>query len=358
MAKNLCVCVIGQMLGRNSGFITTQGQVVADLLDEGGYTVVCASSKTNRVQRMADIVVTILRNRRAADLLLVEVYSGLSFAVADVASLMAKWLDLRTTGVLHGGDLPRFCKRHPWWTSRVLRRFDRLVAPSGFLADAIDSEGRPVKTIPNVIDIGRYPYRERGRVKPRLLWMRAFHEIYQPELALKVFSIVRARFPTATLVMAGPDKGLADVTREIARELGLQDAIEFPGFLDHQAKIRAFLEADIFLNTNRIDNMPVAVVEACAMGLPVVATDVGGLSYLLDDGETGLLVPDRDAAGLADAVVRILSEPGLARRLSKNGRRLAEQSSWTAVKPLWESLFSEVLVSSRSGSEWQASANL
>jgi L-malate glycosyltransferase len=341
------ICVIGQMLGRNSGFITTQGQIAADLFRDDGYHVVSASSETNRVKRIVDIIATIFRNRRAIDVIIVEVYSGLSFGLADVSSLIAKYLGIPTIGVLHGGDLPRFRKQYPRWTSRVLSRFDRLAAPSGFLAAEFGAEELPVIMIPNVLDIGKYPYRERSQLRPILLWMRAFHSIYQPELALKVFSIVKARFPTARLVMAGTDKGLASVTEQMARELGLENSIEFPGFLDHRAKIEAFANADIFVNTTRIDNMPVAVVEACAMGLPVVATNVGGLPYLLKDGVNGFLVPDGDASSMADAIVRLLSEPELVRSFSENGRKLAEKSSWLLVKKQWASLFTEVLAVSR-----------
>jgi glycosyltransferase involved in cell wall biosynthesis len=89
--------------------------------------------------------------------------------------------------------------------------------------------------------------------------------------------------------------------------------------------------------------MPVAVVEACAMGLPVVATSVGGIPDLLVDGETGLLVPDDDHEAMTDAIIRVLMEPGLAGRLSANGLKLAEQSSWQQVRPKWESLFEELM---------------
>jgi len=100
--------------------------------------------------------------------------------------------------------------------------------------------------------------------------------------------------------------------------------------------------ADIFINTNRIDNMPVAVVEACAMGLPVVATAVGGVPDLLKDGETGLLVPDDDDKMMAEAIKRLLDDAELAGRLSANGRLLAERSSWEQVRPRWEELFADL----------------
>ena len=88
--------------------------------------------------------------------------------------------------------------------------------------------------------------------------------------------------------------------------------------------------------------MPVSVLEAGAFGLPVVATAVGGIPHLLRDGQTGLLVPDGDATAMAEAVRRLLSEPGLAAALSANGRQLAESCGWPRVRAQWESLFAEV----------------
>jgi glycosyltransferase involved in cell wall biosynthesis len=110
-------------------------------------------------------------------------------------------------------------------------------------------------------------------------------------------------------------------------------------------------QGEVFLNTNRVDNMPVSVLEACAMGMPVVSTAVGGVPDLLTDGVTGLLVPDNDHDAMAEAVLRLLRDPELAGRLSTNGRRLAESCSWSVVQPQWENLFREVGAHRHTGKE-------
>ena len=88
-------------------------------------------------------------------------------------------------------------------------------------------------------------------------------------------------------------------------------AVRFVGFMDMPAKVREGNSAEIFLNTNRVDNMPVAVVEACAMGLPVVATAVGGVPDLLTHEETGLLVPDNDDQSMVAAIMQLLKNSEL-----------------------------------------------
>jgi glycosyltransferase involved in cell wall biosynthesis len=188
-------------------------------------------------------------------------------------------------------------------------------------------------------DLGGDALRPRAHVRPRLLWMRSFHPLYNPMLAVRVLARLRARYPEASLVMAGYDAGMeADVRREVARR-GLDDAVRFAGFLDGAGKRREGGAADVFISTNHVDNAPVAVVEAAAMGLPVVATDVGGLRDLLDAGTYGLLVPDDDDAAMAEAVTRLVEDAALAAALSTAGRQLAAASSWRQVGPRWTSLF-------------------
>ena len=136
---------------------------------------------------------------------------------------------------------------------------------------------------------------------------------------------------------------MQDVVQRLALRLGLNNAVRFPGYLAMAAKVQEGESADIFLNTNHVDNMPVSIIEACAMGLPVVATNVGGIADLLTDNETGLLVPDDDDEAMAAAVLRLLGDPDLASRLSANGRQLAERFSWEQVRPQWEQLFAEIV---------------
>ena len=327
------------MVGRHHGHVVHQGEIVAEALASAGYDVMAVSSHKNRYGRLADIVATLLRNRHRIDVLIIQVYGGPSFVVEDIASRIGRRAGHRIVMALHGGAMPTFMRRFPRWSTRVLNRAHVLVAPSEFLARALRPYGLTGRVIPNAIHLDGYEYRHRPRVTPRLFWMRSFHDTYNPMMAVRALALLKQSFPDASLVMAGQDSGLEAHVRASARELGLADAIHFPGFLDHAGKQRHGGSADVFLNTNRVDNMPVAVVEAAAMGLPVVATNVGGIPDLLTDGETGLIVPEDDHHAMAGAVKRLLDEPSLAGRLSRAGRRLAERSSWENVRPQWEQTF-------------------
>jgi glycosyltransferase involved in cell wall biosynthesis len=340
--------VVGPMLGGHAGHVPYVGEALASRLTARGYPVRITSEWRPRAVRLADIISTVVRNCRRVDVQILQVFSGLSFITEDIASSLAVAFGHKIVMHLHGGALPSFMARHPVWGRRVLSRAAAIVAPSLYLRRAMVPFGFDVRVIPNAIDFSRYPYRHRTSVAPRLFWMRTFHPVYNPEMAVRVLALVKRVHPDATLVMAGQEKGAQSDVRQLASQLGVEDGIRFPGYLESEAKSREGHAADIFLNTNRIDNTPVSVIEACAMGLPVVATDVGGLADLLVDRETGLLVPDGDHEAMADAVLRLLAEPHLAAHLSRQGRNMAERFSWEHTLPQWERLLEEVVTSSTS----------
>ncbi len=349
------LCIVGNLLGRVHGHVTTQGQIVADRFAADGYLVTSMSSKKNPVLRLIAILWKLSLNLGKTDVLIVEVYSGLAFFFADTASLLAKLFGVPTVLVLHGGNLPSLAARHPRWVRRVLRKAIVLVVPSPYLAEEMTNFGCDTRVIPNVIDGKNYPFRLRRNLSPKILWMRSFHPIYNPQMAIDVFVLVKRKFPHATLVMAGVDKGLEADIKGSAIRAGLLNSVRFPGFLDEAAKRKEFSNADIYINTNRIDNMPVSVVEASAMGLPVVATNVGGLSHLISHRTNGLLVKDNDPNEMAAAIFSLLNEPTLAQSISKNGRRLAERSDWGAVRECWDGLFADILKRKVEGSASQNS---
>jgi glycosyltransferase involved in cell wall biosynthesis len=124
----------------------------------------------------------------------------------------------------------------------------------------------------------------------------------------------------------------------LADDLRLSAYVNFPGLLDLPAKVQAGQEHDTYLNTNRIDNLPVSVLEMAAMGLPIVSTNVGGIPDLLVNGQDALLVPDNDPEAMAKAVNRLIDDCELTAQLSENGRKLAERFAWENIKPLWQNL--------------------
>jgi glycosyltransferase involved in cell wall biosynthesis len=342
MMKPPRLCIVGPLLGRNPGWVISQGEILSHLLEKDGYSVKKTSRFPGRVPRLADTVSSLIAWRNEIDLVILMVFSGNAFGMADISSLLAQKLKKPVILWLHGGDLPGFYKKHPHWTRRVLDRGLAICSPSDYLASYFRKGGMRVEVIPNIVEIKDYPFCERGKIRPNLLWMRTFHSHYAPETAVEVLEKLEKSGTNYRLSMAGQDKGLLQSTIRLADQKGLSANVRFPGFLDMPGKQREFSANDIFINTNRVDNTPVSIIEAAAFGLPVVATRVGGIPYLLEDEKTALLVDSGDTSAMAAAVERLYHDPNLCAHLSRNGRCLAEKFRWQAVKPQWEAIFTSL----------------
>lgn len=342
------ICFVGPMLGRHPGWVTTQGEILAKLFERDGWTVRETSGSVNRLVRLLDTVSCLIRWRPGVDVAVVSVFSGSGFFMADVSSLAAKWLRIPVILVLRGGNLPEFGLRYPRWCRRVLGRAQVVVVPSQYLAPFAESVESRLVVVPNVVDHIEHVEPttgsgEKSLAGKRILWMRTFHPIYNPELAIEAFSRILDEHPDATLTMAGQDKGLRPAMEERAASLGCASVVEFPGFLGPEQKRSAFANHDLYIHTNNVDNTPVSVLEAAAAGVPVVATRVGGIPHLLTDGEDALLVEPGDPVAMARAMSRILNDAELSSHLVAGGRRLAADSSWQSVSDQWLAVFGDAV---------------
>ncbi len=332
--------IVGNFL---SGSVGTRGvceELARQLEDLDWLRVLTTSNKARRIPRLLDMLTTIWRRRNDFQVAQVDVFSGAAFIWAEISCSALRRLDKPYILVLHGGNLPRFAARWPHRVRRLLQSAQIVTTPSHYLREQMAAYHPNLLRVPNAIELGAYRFRLRQNPHPTLVWLRAFHEIYNPTLVPRVIHSLAADYPDLRAIMIGPDKGDGSLehTRQIAAELGVGSRILFPGAVP-KAETPAWLDqGDIFLNTSNVDNTPVSVLEAMACGLCVVSTNVGGLSYLLRDETDALLVQPDSVEAMAGAVRRLMAEPGLAERLSGNARVEASQYDWAAVLPQWESL--------------------
>ncbi len=143
------------------------------------------------------------------------------------------------------------------------------------------------------------------------------HAVKGVRYLLQAAAILQRRGVACQVVVVGdgPERGALE--RE-GRELGLAPPARFLGFRERPVELLPAL--DVFVLPSLMEGMGLAVLEAMLAGLPVVASRVGGVRELVAEGETGLLVPPADPQSLADALMRLLGDPDLARRLGEAGR--------------------------------------
>lgn len=313
-------------------------------LTAAGWQISTTSHVPHRLARVLDMLLAVWSRRQRFAVAHVEVYSGPAFIWAELVCLALRLVGKPYVLSLHGGRLPLFARRWRGRVRRLLRSARAVTVPSAYLMDAMSPYRADLRLLPNPVDLERYDFRSRTSPEPSLVWLRAFHHIYNPVLAVQVVGSLVREFPGVRLTMIGPDLGDGSLQAAVraSADLGIADRVIFQGPVPKSEVPDWLNRADIFLNTTNVDNTPISVIEAMACGLCVVSTNVGGLRYLLDHGHDALLVPPADPHRFALAIRRILTEERLAEALSTQARRNAEQFSWTETLPAWEQLLSEV----------------
>jgi glycosyltransferase involved in cell wall biosynthesis len=341
---NKTVLMVGNFLSTTHG-VRGVGEELALRLPPLGWPVVTTSCEPRRWLRLFDMLQTAWRLRATYAVAQVDVFSGAAFLWAEAVCGLLQWVGKPYVLTLHGGNLPAFARRWPRRVRRLLASAVTVTAPSGYLREQLRAYRADIRMQPNPLELACYPFRWRTEAAPRLIWLRAFHHMYNPTLAPKVLARLIPEFPALTLTMIGPDKGdgsLAAV-RETAAALGVAERITYTGAVP-KPEVGVYLNrGDIFLNTTNVDNTPVSVLEAQACGLCVVSTEAGGLPYLLEHETNALLVPVGEVEAMAAAVRRLLTEPALAAHLSKQARLHAARFDWTQILPQWDALLTQVV---------------
>lgn len=324
---------IGNKLSEH-GINQTTIETLGPLLEKEGYKLIYASSKKNQFLRILDMLWTIWSNRDS-DYAIIDTYSTSSFWYTFATSQLCRTLYLKYIPFLHGGNLPQRLERNPMICNMIFNHSYTCVAPSNYLLEAFRNHGYSnVVYIPNAIDIGYYQNKERKQASAKLLWVRSFADIYNPMMAIRVLQQLQERHPEASLCMVGPDKdGSLNKTQQLADDLGV--SVIFTGKLTKQEWATLAQEYDIFINTTHFDNMPVSVIEAMALGLALVSTDVGGIPFLVEHQIEALLVGDNEVSEMVASIQQLIDYPSLFKELTKNASQKAITFDWKIVKQQW-----------------------
>lgn len=310
-------------------------QILGRLLQQEGYTVHFSSTQQNKVLRMLGMIYNFFDKHRKVDVIIIDTYSNLNFYYALIISQLARLFKVPYMPSLNGGDLPRRLKNCPIKSGMIFKHAFLNVCPSLYLMEAFKQHNyHNLRFIPNTIEIDNYAMATKSYESIKLLWVRSFSKIYNPCMAVRLIKHLQNQGHPATLTMVGPDSdGSLKTVKALATELKVK--VNFTGKLSKPEWIVLAKDHNIFINTTNFDNMPVSVIEAMALGLPVVSTAVGGMPYLIEDGIDGVLVPVNDVSAMAEAILRLQSNPDLANAVAARARVKAEGFDWGDVRERW-----------------------
>jgi glycosyltransferase involved in cell wall biosynthesis len=315
--------------------LPTQGEAIAKHLHQAGVRTSILSRAKSSWGRLLDIGVRGFFIMPFHDVALVNVYGSRAFVYEATAILYARVWKRRSVVFIRGGWMPTFVQKWPRWIRFVFSKANLILVPHEFLYAVLSASGLRVDgIIPNFIELEQYKFRERALLVPRFLYLRGMESTYNPAMALRAFAIIQQQYPEALLTMAGPESTDSALCRALVHELGLHN-VHFIGQVP-KGTIPALAEQhDIHLHTNRVENMPVSIIEMWACGVPIVGTNVGGMPYLVRHRVDGILVASEDYRAMAEACLELLAESELARMLSRNGRARAQVLTWESIAPAW-----------------------
>jgi len=335
ISRNTKILYIGNKLSHH-GFTPGVIDTLGPLLEREGYIVSYAGTYKIQAIRFIEIILKVVFIGRKANYVLIDTYSTSAFWFAYWAGLMARLIKVPYITILHGGDLPSRLTKSKRLCNDLFKHSHANVAISGYLKHEFEERGIKVTLIPNIINIKNYPFKLREKMRPRLLWVRSFHRQYNPNMAADVLKKLSRIYPEAELCMVGPDKdGSMEDFRNYVNELGMGEQIKITGLLKKEEWIKLAEDYDFFINTTNVDNTPISVIEAMALGLNVISTDPGGIPFLLNNDIDSVLVQRGDACAMATEIEKLIKNPAKVGALSKAARDKAEGFDYIHVLNQW-----------------------
>ena len=322
------------------------------LLKNFPYTLALAS-------KMADVA-------RAKQLQILHVHYAVPFAAAALLARMAvPELDLKVVTTLHGTDVT-LVGNNPSFkpiTRMVIERSDAVTAVSNFLRDEAYRQfgvKREIEAIYNFIDPVRHAYPTPSCVPPRecperftLMHISNFRPVKRVGDVIRTFArFVEKLDGRLVMVGDGPEAGLA---MQLAQELGVADRVTFVGVVDQVAPL--LQAANLLLLPSQTESFGLVALEAMASGVPVIASDVGGLPEVVEHGVTGFLAPVGDVEQMAQYAVQILSDCATCQRFSRAARKRAiEKFDYHDIIPQYEAVYERALRTNHHVSSSRAAA--
>lgn len=342
------VLYFGNILSKH-GYTPTTIENLSRLLQEEDMDIRISSDKRNKLLRFFDMIIFFLKHRKGTDVVLIDTYSTLNFWYAVVIGRLSYHYNIKYIPILHGGKLPRRVDRNRKIADKLFGRSAVNVAPSTYLYTEFLERGfHNMVVIPNFINERDYVIKLREKMNPiKMLWVRSFSNGYNPQMAIRCLHKLREEIGDATLLMIGGTNGgdaCFNETKQLAQDLEVADAVEFTGKLSKKDLIKRSEECNVFINTTNADNTPVSVIEAMAVGIPVVSTNVGGIPYLIRDGENGLLVEVGNIEEMVGKLKLLYEDDSLVLRLSRASVETGMNYYSANVKNAWRKLLIEELM--------------
>jgi glycosyltransferase involved in cell wall biosynthesis len=225
----------------------------------------------------------------------------------------------------------------------IWKKADAVVANSEGLKElALETNPQQeISVIHNGIDISEFTPNDRKKTEEYLQLICVSRLIERKGIRYLLQAIGELKHENIRLTIVGDGNQLLEL-KNLTSKLNIEDKVVFKGYLDHSKLAEAYQQSDIFVLPSLNEGMSNALLEALAAGLPVVVTDTGGTSELLDGN--GVLVPMGNSDTIAEAIRGFMHDPARLRQMGMRSREIAEGMSWNSVSGKYFEVYKEIVV--------------
>lgn len=358
-AGTLRICLVGP-IAPPAGGMANQTRQLLELLQQDGAEVELVAVNApyqpafigkipglRAVFRLMPYLYNLFRACGKAQVVHIMANSGWSWHLFAAPAI---WLArLRGTPVLvnyRGGHADSFFAKSWHLVNASLRHASAIVVPSVFLQQVFSryqsgNSALPVAIVPNILDDQLFYPRQSSDgnsdntpiTAPHCIVTRNLEAIYDVATSIRAFSLLHTDLPEARLTIAGsgPQRTML---QQLVQQLKLTEAVNFAGRLSSEQMAELYRSADLMLNSSLVDNSPNSIIEALACGVPVISSDVGGISQLVSHGKDALLFSAGDYQAMYQQATELQQNPTLRQKLISHGLINSQRFYWPNVKQL------------------------
>ena len=295
---------------------------------EDGWYADIFSTKGNPLRRCIAFIQLLCKARRY-DVLHIHACSFWGMVPAVFGVIVGMLWRKRTIITYHGGEAREYFAKHAAFVRRWLGKADEVIVLSGFLKEIFDEYNIPCVIIPNIVVLRPQTVRTTTIV-PKFISIRHLEPLYNIPCVLQAYEQVIRQYPDATLDILGRGSQRAELEAYVQERHLI--GVRFVGQVPNTEIYNYLSNADIMLSASRADNMPVSLLEAMNAGLLVISSRVGGVPYMIEDGETGLLFESGNANELADKMKWALENSEVINNMIMTAQKEVQKYSWDKVK--------------------------
>ncbi len=308
------ICAIGMLMP------TYEIQLISlmKVFQEHGIESIKITQFQNKILKFLDILFFLPLNRKKYDVIHIQAHSRFNIISVMIALFWSKILRKKIVMMYYGGAAKEFFSISPIFFKTLFNQIDQIVVAGRYIQSVFDDLGMQTKIIPHILDIEKWPFRQRESSKFRLVWVRHLWKEYNPIMLLQVFQILKARYPKLELKIIGGGYLKDDMMNYISKNS--LESVELMGRVS-DATLKSTLDwADVFLNTTNVDNQPVSVLEAMTCGCPIVSTNPGGIPDIITHRDNGLLSDPNDVDAMVKNIELLFEDRQIYSFLSERGR--------------------------------------